>query len=182
MKKTVMLTIGWLLFLSSCQPLASDKSQPAPAAFDEAAETEAILNVIEQETQCYFKRDYACWQDCYTHTDYAFQAWNTPDGSFEVKVGWKDLEEKTGKFLRDNPLPEGGSVYAKVERKNLQAHFFNENLAFLVWDQYHQDRDGTKFYHSKDTRIMEKMDGRWRIANVTAYWDYKNTIPANNLK
>jgi hypothetical protein len=35
---------------------------------------------------------------------------------------------------------------------------------------------------SKETRIMEKQDGIWKIANMTAFWDYKNLIPVESLK
>lgn len=35
---------------------------------------------------------------------------------------------------------------------------------------------------SKETRIMEKQDGLGKIANMTAFRDYKNEIQFENLK
>jgi len=52
----------------------------------------------------------------------------------------------------------------------------------MLWDQYNIDKDLKKYFHSKDTRIMEKIDGKWKIVNVTAFWDYKNPIPVESFK
>jgi hypothetical protein len=51
----------------------------------------------------------------------------------------------------------------------------------MIWDQYNISRDLTSYRHSKETRIMEKRDATWKIVNVTALWDYKNTIAADSL-
>lgn len=59
--------------------------------------------------------------------------------------------------------------------------FFSETVAYLAWDQYNSDKDSTTFLHSKDQRIMEKVNGKWKIANVSSYWDYKNVIPADSI-
>ena len=59
--------------------------------------------------------------------------------------------------------------------------FFLESLAYLVWDQYNSDKDSKTFLLSKDQRIMEKINGKWKIANVSSYWDYKNVIPADSI-
>ena len=126
--------------------------------------------------------DYNCWKENYAQTDYAFQAWSNADGTFDAKVGWKEINEKSGKYIQDNPVPPGGSSHPKVERRNMKIKFYGENVAYMIWDQYNIDKDLKKYYHSKDTRIMEKMDGKWKIVNVTAFWDYKNLIPVDSLK
>jgi hypothetical protein len=28
---------------------------------------------------------------------------------------------------------------------------------------------------------MEKVNGEWKIVNISAFWDYKNVIPADSL-
>jgi hypothetical protein len=60
--------------------------------------------------------------------------------------------------------------------------FFSSELAFVTWDQYNSDSEIKTYRLSKETRIMEKEDGLWKIANMTAFWDYKNLIPVESLK
>jgi hypothetical protein len=30
---------------------------------------------------------------------------------------------------------------------------------------------------SKEVRLMEKQDSKWKIVQVSAFWDYENLIP-----
>jgi hypothetical protein len=60
--------------------------------------------------------------------------------------------------------------------------FYNSEVAFLIWDQYNSDQSSKMYNHSKETRLMEKQNGTWKIANMTALWDYKNVISADSLK
>ena len=179
MKKQLTVLAATLFLLNACQ-------QPAPDAaakpFDEAAEKAAIMKTIEEETACYHTLDYECWKATYAQTEYAFQAWNNPDGTFDAKVGWKAIDEKAGQYIKTSPKPEGGGVNPKVERRNMIVKFFSEKLAYLIFDQYFLDGNLNKYYHSKDTRIMEKIDGKWRIVNVTAFWDSKNLVSVDSLK
>jgi hypothetical protein len=69
-----------------------------------------------------------------------------------------------------------------VERRNLQVKFFSPTVAYLLWDQYNSDPDMKTFVPSKETRIMEKIDGQWRIVNVTAFWYSQNAIPIDSLQ
>jgi hypothetical protein len=38
------------------------------------------------------------------------------------------------------------------------------------------------FNHSKETRIMEKQGGSWKVVSVASFWDYKNLVPVDSLK
>jgi hypothetical protein len=77
---------------------------------------------------------------------------------------------------------EGSSSHPKVERRSMIFKFFSPGLAFVMWDQYNSDEEKKSYWLSKETRIMEKHDGLWKIANMTALWDYKNMVPAESLK
>jgi hypothetical protein len=79
-------------------------------------------------------------------------------------------------------VPPGHSYYPRVERRNMVIKFFSDKLAWLVWNQYNSDQDNKWFRHSKDQRIMEKVNGQWKIANVSAYWDYNSKIPVDILR
>jgi len=182
--KKLLIPLGLILcLLFSCKQTEKKEIDLSnETEFDEATEKEAIMKIIEQETDCFYKRDYNCWKENFAKTDYAFQAWNNSDGTFDAKVGWSEIDERSRKYLRENPIAPGGSSHTKVERRNMQIKFFGETFAYMIWDQYNSDKDLKKYFHSKDTRIMEKIDGKWKIVNVTSYWDFKNLIPADSLE
>lgn len=165
--------------LACNQPAENDSA--STKNFDEKVETAAIMKTIENETACFYKRDYTCWKENFVQADYAFQAWNNPDGTFSAKTGWDNVDKNVASYLKANPVEQGGSSHPQVERRNMIVRFFSGNLAYLVWDQYNSDKDSKLFVYSKDQRIMEKINGEWKIANVSSYWDYKNTIPVDSL-
>lgn len=137
------------------------------------------MSVIEGETDCFFARDYECWKDKFTHSDYSYQAWSNSDGTFDASVGWESIEKNLGKYIKENPTePEdAGSSHPVVKRKNVKVKFYGDKAAHLTWDQYNSSRDQTYFLHSKEVRLMEKEKGEWKIVNVSAFWNYKKRIP-----
>lgn len=173
--------IALLLFACACsQP---EKNETDVKTFDEAKEKAAIMQAIEKETDCFYKRDYNCWKECFAQTDYAFQAWNNSDGTVDAKSGWKEVDEKIGQYIKNNPLPAGAnSMHPVVQRRNMVVHFFTDSLASLIWDQYNINDAKQNYTFSKDTRLMEKINGQWKIVNVSSYWDYKNLVPVDSLK
>lgn len=151
--------------------------------FDEEKETQAIMDVIEGETECFFLRDYDCWQDKFTHTEYSYQAWSNSDGTFDASVGWDNIEKNLGKYIKENPgePEEPGSSHPVVLRENLRVKFYGDHAAHLTWDQYNSDRHQKYFLHSKEVRLMEKIDDKWKIVNVSAFWNYVDKIPMEEM-
>lgn len=143
-------------------------------------EKDAILAVIEKETASFFSRDYEAWKSTFAQTDYAFQAWSNRDGTFDASVGWDRIDKTVGTYITENPVPD--SAQRKVERKNIMYKFYGPDVAFLTFDQFNSDPGALGFLHSKETRLMEKINGDWKIVEVAAFWDYKNSIPGNKLK
>lgn len=182
MLRLFTLTIAAVCILGSCKKdAAPGAAAESTIAFDQNAETESIMAVIENETACFFTRDYDCWKAHFAHVDYAFQAWNRADGTFDAKVGWPEIDSKAGQYIKDNPVPPKGSSHPDVQRRNVQVHFFNTTLAYLSWDQYNINPESGLYTHSLETRIMEKIGQAWRIVNVTSYWDYARQISKDSL-
>lgn len=182
MYKLTYLALSIAQAIGSCKP-DNDKSANGPSpTFDQVGETEAIMSVIENETSCFYARDYNCWKAHYAHVDYAFQAWNNADGTFDAKVGWGEIDARSKKYIEDNPVPPGGSSHPKVERRNMNVKFFNPGMAYLTWNQYNINPEMNMYTRSLESRILEKIGGSWKIVNVTSYWDYVNLIPVNELK
>jgi hypothetical protein len=172
------------VFLISCKedPAVTGGQITSTLAFDQNAETETIVAVIENETSCFFARDYECWKAHYAHVDYAFQAWNKMDGTFNAQVGWTAINNSAGQYIKDNPVEAGGSSHPKVERRNMKVKYFTNSLAYLTWDQYNSNPEMKAYTRSLETRLMEKIGTTWKIVNVTSYWDYVNLVPLDSLK
>jgi len=172
-----------LLFVcSTLIGFSQTANESISANFDEAKEKKAVLEAIVTETELAFKGDLEAVKKYYIHSDYTFQAYNFPDGTFGATVGWTPINEGIDNYMRQNPEPDGISNHPKVERRNMVWKFFNSELAFVIWDQYNSDQELKMFHHSKETRIMEKQNGSWKIVNMTALWDYKNLVPADSIK
>ena len=175
-----ILYLALIVAFANCNQSAS-KEQTA-TSFSEEAEKAAIMKTIEAETDCFYKRNYDCWKKHFIQKDYAFQAWSNGDGTFDAKTGWPAVDKKIGDYIKNNPTAPGTSSHPRVERKNMIIHFFSNDVAYLVWDQYNGDKESKTFLHSKDERIMEKENGEWKIANVSSFWNYKNKIPSDSLQ
>lgn len=173
--KSLVLLLTSSLICFSCNE-SSQKNETENAA-DIEKEKSAIRAVIEKETESFFGRDYEAWKSNYAQTDYAFQAWSNNDGTFDSNVGWDDINKQIGRYINDNPLKS----HPKVERKNMKFKFYDDDVAYLTWDQFNSDKDTKNFHHSKEVRLMEKINGEWKIVCVSAFWDYKNSIPASKL-
>lgn len=145
------------------------------------ADKDSILATIEKETASFFARDYAAWKSTYAQTDYAFQAWSNRDGTFDASVGWSGIDNTVGKYIHENPEPQSSS-HPVVERKNIKFKFYGPDACYLTWDQFNSNKAGDNFHHSKEVRVMEKVNGSWKIVCVAAFWDYQNPIAADRLK
>jgi len=151
-------------------------------SFDEAKETEAIMKVIEGETECFFKGDYDCWTKHWSHESYVFQAWNNNDGSADASIGWEKINSQ-GKDWIEKYYKNGKNViHPVVKREKPLVKFFNNKTAYLIWKQYNADKEKTSFRTSHETRIMEKTELGWKIVNVSAFWDTAPKIPFDSLQ
>ncbi|WP_138483189.1 hypothetical protein [Dyadobacter bucti] len=175
--KTLSFILLWALFCMACTDKAKDEEATREANLEN--EKKAINATIENETKSFFARDYNAWKANYAQTDYAFQAWSNNDGTFDSNVGWDDINKQIGKYIADNPEPV--SSHPIVERKNMKYKFFGDDVAYLTWDQFNSDKMEKNFHHSKEVRLMEKINGEWKIVCVSAFWDYKHLIPADRL-
>lgn len=141
---------------------------------------DAVMATIEEETNAFFARDYDRWKATYIQEEYAFQAWSNRDGTFDSSVGWDAIDNSIGLYITDNPIPEAGQA-TTVERKNIRFKFYGDDVAYLTWDQFNSDRNGELFFHSKEVRLLERVGNEWKIVCVSAFWDFKNLIPAEKL-
>lgn len=176
-----LLILTGLIALFACNP-SPEKSLPiVENKFDEAAETDSIMKVINGETDHFFKGDYAGWSKFWSHEQYALQAWNNSDGSADAAVGWDKINSQ-GKDWIEKYYKNGQNViHPVVKREKPTVKFFSNTAAYLVWKQYNADKGKTTYRTSQEIRLMEKDAEGWKIVNVSAFWDTEPKIPFDSL-
>jgi hypothetical protein len=137
-------------------------------AFDESKEQEAIKATLRRETDCYMKADFDCWKDC--HSQKAAMGIVYWDGLWE-RNGWKELEEYTKKdfqAFKENP----NNTPPAIEWDNFQFYFMGDKHVLVWYEQYSTQADKSCIF-SREVRVMEKEEGKWRIVLMNAIYDPK---------
>ena len=128
---------------------------------------DVIKKVLRSETEGFFKRNKAEWANAWAHTPYIHFAANLYGGDFMLIKGWQNLEKQfTNQF-------KSQKVTDKVTVQNANYTFHkNGDMAFVAYDQTLVDSHGKTT--SKESRVLEKINGQWKIINVTALTNLKN--------
>ena len=131
------------------------------------ADHEAIKRVLRSETEGFFKRDKAVWSNAWAHAPYIHFAANLYGGDFMLVQGWDKLEKQFASQFKSSKVSDN----VTVQNSNYTIHQ-NGNMAFVAYDQTLLDSHGKTT--SKETRVVEKISGQWKIINVTALTNLKN--------
>ncbi|WP_420148790.1 hypothetical protein [Spirosoma sp.] len=131
------------------------------------ADNDAIKRVLRSETEGFFKRDKAEWANAWAHTPYINFAANLSGGDFRLIQGWANLEKQFASQFKSSKV----SDKVIVQNSNYNIHQ-NGNMAFVTYDQTLLDSHGKTT--SKETRVLEKLGGQWKIINVIALTNLKN--------
>lgn len=126
---------------------------PLTITFGQNAEEEAIKALIEAETQAFVNHSFADVAKMYWIMD-AKTILNVtgPDGS-HVQILAEEIQERT-----DAPPPN----HAKVVKSNFH-YIINGNMAAAYNDQVVTINESGFTLYSSEVRIMEKVNGMWRI-------------------
>ncbi|MBC3788843.1 hypothetical protein [Spirosoma utsteinense] len=130
-------------------------------------DNEAIKRVLRNETEGFFKRDKKVWSDAWAHTPYIHFAANLYGGDFMLIEGWDKLEKQFATQFKSSKLSDN----VTVQNADYSIHQ-NGNMAFVTYDQTLLDSHGKTT--SKESRVVEKINGKWKIISVTALTNLKN--------
>ena len=124
------------------------------------ADAEAIRAVIERETKAFFEIDYKSWADSWAHTPYAFWSFadTTDVNSFS---GWAQIDKGFSEYFRTAKRST-----AKIDREwlGLEVKIYG-NGAYVRFNQY--VNDGTVRPGQAEVRVLEKINGQWKIVCVS---------------
>jgi SnoaL-like domain len=152
-----MKTLAAALLLAVPVPIAS-----AGSVLD--AEKAAILEVIDRQSAAFWAKDFQRWADTWVHAPYVRRlGWADPGGVVSVE-GWEAIGARMQKGMAENPTPN--PTPAKLVREHLNFRIYGD-VAWVTFEQHAVATGDSRFDMpglSHETRILEKHDGKWKIA------------------
>ena len=132
-----------------------------------SAEEQAIIDVITEQTRSYFERDYEAWLATHVDADYYREHKYYEEWKDKVRAtkGWaKNLENKKKQFDPNKPRNKWNA--AKYQRSDMVIRISEmKDMAWVTYNQKAIDPETKeKIGESYETRILEKKDGKWKIA------------------
>jgi len=120
-------------------------------------EKEAIIAVIEEETDAYFHRDYERWANTYIQDETNIRLTASSNG-YNYIVGWDDLNSY---FEENFKEPELQLTPVKTDYKIK----ILGNAAWVVCNEKYINNETGKDVGGNpiEVRILEKVDGEWKI-------------------
>jgi len=133
-------------------------------------EVEAIKALIERETKAFFEIDRKTWADSWAHVPYAFWSFadTTDVNSFS---GWEQIEKGFADYFRT-----AKPSTAKIERSwlGLEVKVYG-NGAYVRFNQH--VKDDSRRPPQAEIRILEKINGQWKIVCVSVIALEKDNEP-----
>ncbi len=143
---------------------------PPQEEIDVAKEQEAIIAVIEEETDAFLNRDFdrLAATNVQDETNIRLAA---SESDYSYFVGWEQLSSAYKEFFRDNPESDSG----KYVKTNHHIKVYEES-AWDIFDEIRYDAEGEVSWKSIGVRFLEKVEGEWKIiylsqVNTSSYED-----------
>ncbi len=133
------------------------------------AEIAAIQETIATETEAYFKEDYELWKDQFVDELYFMRIgyWEGYPNKVSYHEGFDTLRAEKKLQFEQGATQWGGS---EQTRENLKFRIYDE-VAWVTYDQLSMDPEtGEHLGTSKEIKILEKIDRRWRLAYLGFYY------------
>lgn len=147
----------------------SAKAMTKPAtAIKVSKDAEAIKTVIKKETSAFWLRDYKTWSETWVQEPYVVWTAATQDGVRQYK-GWEDWSAEVKRFIKANPEPSENNI--------LRGQWEIRVYGTGAWVSFIQDWNGSI---SKETRVLEKKDGLWRLAFVETLYNLNKNKSIDN--
>ncbi len=137
-----------------------EKPRPNQLARDSAA----IMTTITDESAAFWNKDFDKWASYWIHAPYVRVMGWWARGGVTVREGWDTVGGEVKRLMQENPQPNPTATRVRRENINLQVR---GNTAWVTFDQ-HGLATGDSLMDmaglSRETRVLEKRDSKWRIA------------------
>lgn len=157
-KKLMFFSFAAILFATSCENVNKQKKDNIDnQTGDYEQEKTAILTTLNNETKAAFQRDYEAWKDKWIHDQAITKTYiDFADSTFSESVGWDEISQFVKTFIEEHPEPE--PIPKLVDKIEVRLY---GNGAWVIYEQQDSLR-GLK----RETRLMEKVNGQWKIAGM----------------
>jgi len=157
MTKRTTLFLTTLILILACKEQTQQETPTVKTEVDFEAEKAAILQTLNSETEAAFSRNYEAWQDKWVHDPAMTKIYlNFADSTFSESLGWKEVDQFVKDYFVAHPDPE--PVPELLD--DIEVRLYGTG-AWVVYESQDSIR-GRK----RETRLMEKVDGQWKIAGM----------------
>ena len=145
-----MIFITLIISVSGCVNSPND-------VVDFETEKIAIQETINGETEAAFSRDYEGWKSKWIHEPSLTKTYiNFSDSTFTETLGWKEIDDFVRTYIEEHPEPD--PLPKLID--DIEVRLYGTG-AWVSFEQVDKVR-GLK----RETRLMEKIDGQWKIAGM----------------
>ena len=135
---------------------------------DTEKEKDAIITVIENETNSYFAKNFEQQSNSFLQDESLIVLVSRKSG-FGYAVGWNQISESIKQNIEKNPNP----IAEKFENTDYKIKVY-EKSAWAVYDENVYDSEGEFIRKVINVRVLEKIDNEWKIVylsdvNTTSY-------------
>lgn len=150
-------------------PLSHLNAQLSGESFE--TEKEAILEVIKTETDAYFHQDLDAWSACFVHAPYMQRVgyWEGYENKISQSVGWAEYSAAKTKQWNNSERKKSVWDNSTWERTDYTFRIY-ENMAWVSFTETSYGADGQFLGKALSNRIMEKHEGKWKIAFIGFYY------------
>ena len=145
---------------------------------------EEIKKILADETAFFYDRNFEKWADAWVHEPYI--TWTVTNGGEPGDVltfrGWDSLKTFVSDFL--GKLPPAFTTAMKkttVTRDKWQIQT-RGNTAFVSFNQHTENVEKQTKSDVTETRVLEKINGVWKIAMQATLVDFKDATPPIRTK
>jgi hypothetical protein len=140
---------------------------------------EDIKKLIVNETEMWLDQKHDAWAESFIHEPYL--TWSATNGGEPGDVltmrGWEALNEYMGAwFKNDMSALTKEWRKAKTTRDQWQIQI-RGNVAYVSYNQHSENDEKKTKSDSTETRVLEKINGKWKITMQTTLADFKDATP-----
>lgn len=171
----ITLFTGIFCLQNCTQPTTTEPAAtPAP---DTKQDEAAILQVIENESRAFYKKDHAAWASHYVHSPKVHWVCVETDVTLRAD-GWDDLSKFVADWMKANPEPMDYDG-ANFQNSDVQVTI-NGDLAFVSMKSSNTQPDGS-LRQLIGSRTMLRENGEWKILSMTSYPSDSPTGSTRNI-
>ncbi len=150
------------MLLAGC----SGNHDTSMVSMDYEKESAQIMEVIKGEYRSYFEKNYEAWSGSMVQEDYyrQFGYWEGYPEKIRHYDSWEDLRKvKLERFAVDSAgYWNENEPVMEINDLNIQVR---NNVAWVTFRQRTTDQETGEFLgEAWETRILEKINGQWKIA------------------